>query len=84
MSIAKSAVVRPITNQEIGDLIGCTHSMASRLRAGKRLPGIGTLENIQREFGIPWVRLLAARNSGQTEFGRMFREAIADRTSKAA
>ena len=77
-----TAPARPLTNQELGDLIGCTHSMASRLRSGKRLPGLDTLERIQREFGIPWDTLIAARAKGQAEFGKVFRSAIAARAAK--
>lgn len=79
-----TAPARPLTNQELGELIGCTHSMASRLRAGKRLPGLDTLQNIQRVFDIPWDKLIAARNAGQDEFGRVFRAAIASRAASRA
>lgn len=74
----------PMTNEELGKLIGCTHSMASRLRAGKRLPGLETLEHMHENLGIPWEELIQARRKGQVEFGRFFRHALAERAAKHA
>lgn len=50
-----------ITNREFGERIGVTHSMASRIRHGQRLPGVSTMERISEEFGISMRSLLAAR-----------------------
>lgn len=65
-----------MTNRELGDLIGCTHSMASRLRAGKRLPGFEIMNRICEVFGIDWDQLVAARNQGQEAFGALLRDLV--------
>lgn len=64
---------RALTNEEFGKRIGVTHSMASRLRAGKRLPSVTVLRSISREFGIPAKDLLDAHNRGAGEFGALIR-----------
>lgn len=65
-----------ITNRELGELLGCTHSMASRLRAGKRLPGPSITFALNERLGIPWEVLMDARARGQVAFGRMLRERL--------
>lgn len=48
-------------------MVGISHSMASRIRAGQRLPGINTIERISVAYGIPLKTLLAARRKGAEE-----------------
>lgn len=50
-----------MTNEEIGKLIGLSHSAVSRLRRGERLPSIAVMVTIQDVFGWAitdqiWVR----------------------------
>lgn len=60
-----------ITNEEFGNRIGVSHSMASRIRNGRRLPGTQVLWAIHREFGIPVEELMAAHQDGPTAFGEL-------------
>lgn len=64
-----------MTNEELGKLIGCSHSMASRLRAGKRLPSTALMGRIGEVFGIPADKLLRAHKKGADAFGRLLRAA---------
>lgn len=73
-----------MTNRSIGELIGCTHSMVSRIRAGKRLPGVEVLMAIQAEFDIPLSELMAARLKGPKEFSKLFQSALAQRAKQTA
>lgn len=73
-----------MTNQEVGNLIGCTHSMASRLRAGKRLPGLPTLERIHETLEVPWEDLLLARRAGAPTFGKLLQSAVTEYAAKRA
>lgn len=58
----------PISNAALGERLGVTKSMASRIRNGKRLPSAVTLARIADEFKIPVARLVAARNEGPAAF----------------
>lgn len=51
--------------------------MASRLRAGKRLPGTATLTAIHEEFHIPYEELMAAHAAGPAAFGELLSKRIA-------
>jgi hypothetical protein len=51
--------------------------MASRLRVGKRLPGLDTMRNISERLGVPWTDILNARDAGPDEFGALLRGALA-------
>lgn len=62
-----------MTNDELGRRIGVGHSMASRIRNGKRLPSTGTLHAIHREIGIPLDELLCAHEEGPDAFGVLVR-----------
>lgn len=73
-----------MTNQELGDLLGCSFSMASRLRAGKRLPGPAVLTRIHEQFGVPYSDLMTARHAGGAAFGSLLRQAIEDRLAVVA
>lgn len=71
--------VAPLTNREFGDAVGIHHSMASRIRNGKRLPGIDTIGRIAEVYGIPEKRLLDARKKGEEAFGRLIQKEIVDK-----
>ena len=63
-----------LSNKELGDRIGVSHSMASRIRNGRRLPGTRTLDRIHRELGIPLLDLMDAHRAGAPAFGRLLSE----------
>lgn len=58
-----------MTNTEVGDLIGVSFSMVSRLRDGTRLPSPGVMENIGHVFGVNGDTLLAKHRAGGEVFG---------------
>lgn len=66
----------PITNQEFADRVGCHFSMASRLRAGKRLPAVALMRRISKEFKVPMDVLSDAHAKGPEAFGRVLRERV--------
>jgi transcriptional regulator with XRE-family HTH domain len=39
-----------MTNEEFGLIVGCSESMASRLRSGARRPGVDLRERIMKAF----------------------------------
>jgi transcriptional regulator with XRE-family HTH domain len=53
-----------MTNVEFGRRVGCSHSMASRIRSGNRLPGLDLMNRISEEFGISIAALVRARAAG--------------------
>jgi transcriptional regulator with XRE-family HTH domain len=73
----------PLTNKAFGDRIGITHSMASRIRNGKRAPGLATIEAISKEYGISLKTLIDAKNRGDEAFGRLITTKIFDPVEKA-
>jgi transcriptional regulator with XRE-family HTH domain len=42
-----------MTNQEVADMLGITHSAVSRLRAGNRLPNLDTMARIETALDWP-------------------------------
>lgn len=67
---------QPMTNAQFGRRIGVTHSMASRIRSGARLPSIDVMDAIGREFGISWDALLNARRRGNQAFSALIRKRV--------
>lgn len=63
-----------MTNEEFGRRVGVTHSMASRMRNGFRLPSVEVLRKIHTEFGVSLEELTAAHVAGPAEFGRLLRQ----------
>lgn len=61
-----------LTNKQIGDMIGVSDSMASRLCSGERLPSAETLSNIVVQFGIDANRAIEAYQKGMEYFGPWF------------
>lgn len=65
-----------MTNQEFADSIGCTVSMASRLRNGKRSPSVDTMWKIHKAHRISMEDLGVAAAQGQDMFGKLLRERV--------
>ena len=65
-----------ISNEEFGRRVGVSHSMASRMRSGVRLPGVRTMARISKEFGIPLEELVAKHEEGPEAFGAMLRRRV--------
>jgi transcriptional regulator with XRE-family HTH domain len=63
-----------ISNADFGKRIGVTHSMASRIRNGQRLPSTARIAAIHREFEIPLDQLIGAAEKGPTAFSQLMRE----------
>lgn len=61
----------PLTNKEFGEAVGIHHSMASRIRGGKRVPGTDAIQRISDAYGIPVATLMKARQKGPAAFGRL-------------
>ncbi len=53
-----------MTNSDFGRRVGCSHSMASRIRSGNRLPGLDLMNRISAEFDIPVKTMMKARQEG--------------------
>jgi transcriptional regulator with XRE-family HTH domain len=65
-----------ITNDAFAARIGVSHSMASRIRNGRRLPSVRTLDAIHRELNIPLDELHRAHLAGPEEFSAVVRRAL--------
>ncbi len=65
-----------MTNKELGEKIGCSHSMASRLRSGKRLPSLSLLNRIAEAFKVDPAPLVRAHKRGAESFGKAFSKVI--------
>lgn len=65
-----------VTNDAFASRIGVSHSMASRIRNGRRLPSVRTLDAIHREYGIPLETLHRAHLAGPDAFGALMRERL--------
>lgn len=65
-----------MTNQAFADRVGCHHSLASRIRAGKRVPGYELMRRIGKEFNIPLEELASARDRGPEAFGELMRRRV--------
>lgn len=63
-----------MTNLEWGKRVGCTHSTASRLRRGDRLPSMEMMTKIGKAFGIPDDVMMRAHRRGPESFGRLIRK----------
>ncbi len=76
-----------ITNVEFGRRVGCSHSMASRIINGHRLPSIDVIERIRAEYDVDLDAMLDARRQGAQAFGVLMREQViapANRRSAAS
>lgn len=66
-----------LTNEQIANLIGLTHSAISRLRSGDRKPGVSTMFAIEAAFGWPAADQLQIRMLGKHAWAEKF-EAVLD------
>lgn len=78
-----------MTNAEFAEAVGCHHSMASRLRAGKRVPSAGLLARIVEAFPLTPEETARMFESLQEEdaaqaFGRWLSDTVFDRAPAAA
>lgn len=73
-----------LTNDQLGERLGVSHAMASRLRNGRRLPSVKVMDAIHREFGIPVDELHQAYLAGSEVFGRLLTRAITAPVDRAA
>lgn len=65
-----------MTNEQFGGRVGCSESMASRLRSGKRRPGPDLLFAIMREFDLDRDATEKAFLEGKASFGKLLRETV--------
>jgi transcriptional regulator with XRE-family HTH domain len=67
-----------MTNQEVGELIGLSHSAVSRIRRGERNPSFDVMMKIDQKFDWPLEQQIVAKVEGYyaTYFeGRLARSA---------
>jgi transcriptional regulator with XRE-family HTH domain len=55
-----------LTNREIGEMIGLTHSAVSRLLSGARVPSVETMKSIARVFEVELQDVVNAASTGKT------------------
>lgn len=60
-----------MTNEQLGNRLGVSHSMASRIRSGQRLPGTRTLGKFAREFDVSLEECHKAYEKGPDAFGKL-------------
>lgn len=69
-----------ITNEEFGLRVGCSESMASRLRSGDRRPGADLRDRIIKAFGfdrdLDTLREVMDASASADAFGRLLRERV--------
>jgi transcriptional regulator with XRE-family HTH domain len=66
-----------MTNQEVGELIGLSHSAVSRIRSGQRFPGLNVMLTISQQFDWPLDDQMQARRHSvnyAAEFDRRVNE----------
>lgn len=73
-----------MTNNEFAEILGCHHSMASRIRSGERLPGANRLRAISLALDVSLDELLGAYEDGPEEFGKLIRSRIRSLSKAAA
>lgn len=78
-----AGVSASVSNAELGRRLGVSHSMVSRIRNGRRLPGTWVLYLIHRELGIPLHDLFDAYHAGPEAFGRLVNEYLDPRSIAA-
>ena len=68
-----------MTNREFAERVGCHHSMASRLRAGKRAPSLEMMSRISKHFRtVSLDELVDAHLEGPEAVGALLRERVFD------
>ena len=67
-----------LSNEQFGNRVGVTFTMASKLRRGKRLPSVNTLLRIRDEFDISADALLDAYAEGAEAFSGLLEREVFD------
>lgn len=70
-------------NRLFGEAIGCTHSTASRIVNGNRLPSLELVHRISEVFGVPMQELLTARRKGLPSFGELMQRRVVRPANRA-
>lgn len=65
-----------MTNEAFAQATGCTFTMASRLRNGRRLPSAALLIRIIRAFDLDDSEAMRQYEKGQAAFGRFIRTEV--------
>jgi transcriptional regulator with XRE-family HTH domain len=66
-----------VSNSEVGKALGLTHSMASRLRSGVRIPSVQTIAAIERVYR--WKAGVQVQSVVKGNFARDFEEMLIKR-----
>lgn len=64
-----------MTNEEFGNRVGCSPSMASRLRSGTRRPGADLRDRIVKEFNLEPDVVIEAYKTRRA-FGALLRREV--------
>ena len=67
-----------ISNRALGDAIGVSPSMASRLRNGKRLPSLRVLTVLADYLELDLFKLTNAHTQGAEAFGKIIRKGLGE------
>lgn len=73
-----------MTNSSFAAQVGCHHTMASRLRNGKRLPSLSMFATICETFDLDTDDALSAYKQGPDAFGAFLRATVFSRIPSAA
>ena len=63
---------------ELGERLGVSPSMASRLRNGRRRCSVSVLRRLSDEFDIPLEQLVEAHGRGEAELGALVASSLRD------
>lgn len=67
-----------MTNKQLGDLLGVSPSMASRLRHGQRQPSLKTVLAACHSLHIPTMLAFSACLQGSEAFGDLLKETLGE------
>lgn len=75
---AEAAPAAParLSNVELGELIGLSHSSASRVRSGQRAPGYRVMLAIARVFKWPFEEQVAVLDKSRAKYGAQLEERV--------
>jgi len=68
-----------VTNHEFAKRVGCDHTMASRLRNGKRRPSTNTLVRICSAYGLDEGEALRKLSAGVKVFSEWLTDQVFDK-----
>lgn len=66
---AAPAVPARLSNVELGELIGLSHSSASRVRSGQRAPGYRVMLAVERAFGWTMQDQIRILDESRAKYG---------------